>query len=269
MRKLTATLAVFLTLILALACSPEVQTPQPDGPETPAEADPQALPSQGPVQIGREEVNARIRTYLTLAAWSDAAAMMAQEEPEHFRRAMLSSPNPECTNSFREQQVVNPELGPEVLLECITRSIRELEDQSWSTMSPDAREARTRRAYIMLSGAIDPPEYIAVNLAANRGIRVTSQNDENFAQLKLEYQPCHEAGQVQALRMITIDRPEEMAAQWLHDTQALQACFNNTTTRLYRESQAKAQAQAIREQAGEDTILDEHEHEEETSNDEP
>ena len=213
-------------LLASLGCAQ--QTPELPPLETPA-----AEPTPAYEFITREETNERIRVYLALNAWAETTQEIAREHTQDFRKVMFSSPDRECADDFREEQVIQPDLPPDALFQCVSRGIRGLDDRKWPSMSPDEREARTRRTYILLSGSIDPPEYLAVSIAANKGIRVTTKNDPEFARLKREYQDCHELGQEMALRMTDMTDPDWMAAQWLGDTEALKECFTNTTNRIY------------------------------------
>ena len=218
----------WIVLLAAIACAQQ----EPDSQLPPIEGIGET-PTPAYNYITRDEANERIQLYLALTAWAEATEQVARNHTEDFRKIFFSTPDRECVISFRQDQVAQPDLPPDALFQCVMRGIRGQDDGKWSSMSRDEREARTRRTYILLSGSIDPPEYLAVSIAANRGIRVTSRNDPEFAELKGHYQTCHELGQQMALGMGEMTDPEAMSVQWLEDADGLKECFTDTTSRIY------------------------------------
>ena len=230
----SAAAIVFALLVtFTLVCSPDPQPPVPG--DTGQFIPPEPVQASSTIQMAKDDIDRQTGEYLALTVWAENALRTAHTEPALFHRNMFTTPNIKCVNQFRDSRLETPDASPDTLFDC-ARNPQEKE-QPWNDITPEEREARARRAIGLLAMSMDPPTFISANIAANRGLKVNSKTDPDFASFAAVYDTCQIQAQAFAQPLARAGIPQDMAQIWVDANEHLESCFSTITQSIFRPLQ--------------------------------
>ena len=164
--------------------------------------------------------------------WAQTAHDTAELRPGDFHRVLFTDPSRECVEQHRRLAEETPNPPDERLIACGERSLQGNHPE-WAGISPDEREARTRRAIQFLFWSTDPPSLVSVMIAQRRWLDVSVKTNPEFARFAARYDICEEESGRLGTELAGMEAAERMAEVWLKAERQLKVCASKVTATLF------------------------------------
>ncbi len=221
----TAAAVIILLLILGLIRAITYQSP-----EVPNITDLTAAPLQGKAEhtLTAEQINQRVMKYQTQLIWLLTADTIAQDEPERFHRILYLQHPTECIR-FYHQMIANEGVvqTKEQLVECARKRMPDTDWERWQQETPTEKEARLNYGLLTMYNTLSPAERISRQIAWNRGLDATVENNEGLRDFASDYLKCQDRADLTRLQESGSARI--MAQHWLETQEHIIECIHSTT----------------------------------------